>query len=340
MSRQKTGVGILLSLWIVSLAGATEPADGADMLAKVRDKLKTARSYRIERKTTIGESKGQEPAKPLGEMAFVTIGELADTSDYTQREDGSPGAAPLEMPALEGRFRFELTNKRGKFLLVGDGEKAWWYSSADDAFREGDSLLSLSETILGPVLSSAHIFPFLVFAAGNTKDAKLLREEEVAVAGQRRECFVISSRAAMLDVAALRDKLQQAARSGKPVDAQAAVPDDFPKAIIAAGMNFSRLLSRGYWSSGKLAGYATPSGKETPLFTEVTVWIDKERLLPIRIEMTEPAVRIERAARSCSSPVTCMTDGFGSQGRSRAASRRRSTSDRRRGRSATAWQCL
>jgi outer membrane lipoprotein-sorting protein len=299
MSHIKWTVGILLlgtaiapsNLYAQAPNAEKGAADAKAVLAKVRDKLKSLKSYHFERKTTIREAKaGGEPTL-VADLTFITIADFPANSTQAKDAPQTPGTVPLPIPYREGRFRFELKTPDGDFLQVGDGTSGYLYSSAHKMYRRGDTLWSLSESILGPVLANAHLFPFMALTEGATEDARLVREEEIEVGKERRKCIVITVRVPNPDISGMMKKALDAGKEGKAAANASALEKEMPKAFIAAGWNFSKLRSFGYLGTKMPATYNASATKEKQ-FTDVTLWIDKEKMLLVRAEFRESAQKV------------------------------------------------
>jgi len=102
-------------------------------------------------------------------------------------------AVPLPVPYLRGRFHFELKTTGGNFLQIGDGTTGWFYSSPHKLYRRGDTLWSLSESMLGPVLANAHLLPFqaLAEAAANPLILSLIDSIVAVLRDQRMTIFKV-----------------------------------------------------------------------------------------------------------------------------------------------------
>ncbi|MCE9526770.1 MAG: hypothetical protein K8R36_12035 [Planctomycetales bacterium] len=266
------------------------PPDVPAILAKVRDKLQHAKSYRFERQTTIREAKVRGESTPVADLTFITIADFSAEELKNREMPKSPSAAPLPAPFLEGRFRFELKTVKGDFLQVGDGTNAWFSSSAHKMYRRGDTLWSLSESIMGPVLANAHIFPFQALSKGAAKDAKFVREEEIECGKERRACIVITAGVPNPDLAGMMGKAL--AQQGKSAERAAQnLEKETPQAFIGVSWNLSMLNAFGYLGNQMLPRFTASAAKEKQ-FTDVTLWIDKERSLLLRAEFREAAQKV------------------------------------------------
>lgn len=287
-----TAVGAQTRAYADPPDGEKGARDVRPLLAKVRDKLKSAKSYHFERKTSIREAKAGGEPQPVVDLTFITIADFPQPPGDEQDALQSASTVPLPIPYSQGRFRFELKTPDGEFLQVGDGTNGWFYSSKHKMYRRGDTLRSLSESILGPVLANAHILPFFALAEGATKEARFVREEEIEVGKERRKCIVIQSRVPNADLAGMMKKAMAAGKEGKSADVNASdLENEMPQAMVAAGWNFTKLRNFGYLGDKMPAQYVTPAAKEKQ-FTDVTLWIDKERSLLVRAEIHEPVEKV------------------------------------------------
>lgn len=262
-------VFLLLHVAFVAAAHAEPPDSSREeavaALAKVKEKYKGLRDYQFERKTTILEARLGEKPSSIVEATFNTATNKAEL----------PRAGGPILPLNPDCFRLEIVVNRNQFLMVGDGETSWWYSSRENIYQQGKGLMVIG-SVPGSMLLALHLFPFTTMGAGALPDAKLVREESIEVNKQPRKCYVIQGHVPANDLATLMIKALAAAASGNPQDSTGIEPP-----FLGVDWLLTMLQAQGLIGDPEQRSLYT---KVTP--TKVTLWIDKAEHLLVRTEMS------------------------------------------------------
>ena len=173
--------GLLAGTYAQSNPTKRPQPDAASVMEKVRDTYRNLAGYHFERVVLAQEASSDGTLATLAELTLVTATENAKPQPNGERFP----------PLNTERFRMGTRTKRGETLQLCDGRTCWSYTSLKNEFMTGERYRDVNTSVGGAMLTALHLFTFSALAEGAIQDARVVREEEIAVGMERRRCYVI-----------------------------------------------------------------------------------------------------------------------------------------------------
>jgi hypothetical protein len=233
--------------------------DAAAVLARVRETYRNLRSYHFERILLVQEA-GRDGTP-------ATIAELTLT---TATENAKPQPDSEMVGINSDRLRLRTKTGRGEMLELCDGRTCWSYTSIKNEYMTGQTFRDVNSSVAGSMMLGLHLFTSSTVGEGVAPDARIIREEEIEVGGQRRTCYVIEGQI----------------RPTPPSRTESKPPN---LATFGVWWLASMVRLQGLAEPGRVTSYwpwpdenATGVGQPTTL----TLWIDKHASVIVRSKMS------------------------------------------------------
>jgi hypothetical protein len=245
--------------------------DAAAVLARVRETYRNLGSYHFERMLVVQEAGPDGTSATIAELTLTTA-----TENAKSRPD-------VEMVGINlDRFRLRTKTGRGEMLELCDGRTCWSYTSMKNEYMTGQTFRDVNSSVAGSMMLGLHLFTSSTVGEGVAPDARIIREEEVEVGGQRRSCYVIEGQ--------IQPTPPRPPRTGsKPPNL----------ATLGVWWLASMVRLQGLAEPGPMTAYwpwpdenATGVGQPTTL----TLWIDKHASVIVRSKMSAELYKRSDAA--------------------------------------------
>ena len=229
------------------------------LLDEVRRNYQNLTAYHFERVLRAQEASKGGALEPIAEvtLASATAGAQARAGDFVP-------------PMNVDRFRLGIRTRHDEQLQVCGGETCWSYVSRKNEYMVGRTLRDVSTSVGGSMLRLLHVFPFLTLQADVIQEARVAREEEVAVGSDRRTCRVIEGVIRPRPIRSVRDSPQPPAPG----------MDFLLSILVLQGLTEGDVRTR--YSPWPLDELSTDAGEPTL----ITLWIDKTDGVIVRSQLS------------------------------------------------------
>ena len=249
--------------------GAAQP-DAVAVLDKARETYRNLRSYHFERILVVQQAASDGRLAKIAELTLTTA-----TENATRPADGE-----MFSSINIDRLRLRTKTDGGEMVQLCDGRTCWSYTSKTNEYMTGQRFRDVNSSVGGSMLMALHQFTSSTVGEGVTQDAKIVREEEVEVGGERRSCYVIGAQ--------IQPILPSIKESRPPNPATLGVT------WLVSMLRLQGLAEQGQvpsfwpWPDENGAGVGQP--------TALTLWIDKRAGIVVRSEMSAQLYKLRAAA--------------------------------------------
>ena len=230
------------------------------VLAKVRETYQNLHNYHFERVLLAQEATEDGKLENLAELTLSIASENAKLLPDNGR------LPPINLD----RFRLGTKTKQSEMLQMCDGRTCWAYTSMKNEYMTGQRLRDVASSVGGSFMLGVHLFSFMTLEEGALQDAKVAREEEVELGKGRRRCYVLEG---------VMPPSPRPRPDGPPPSGRPGV-DSFVSALGLQGL--AGAGERTFYSPWPPDENATAVGEPT----RVTLWIDQEAHVVVRIKMS------------------------------------------------------
>jgi hypothetical protein len=263
-----------------------QASDANAVLSKARDTYRSLPGYHFERALIVHEA-GRDGGRNIAELTLTSA-----TEDPKTGPDGTPFP-----PISADRLRLGLKTKQGETLQVCDGRTCWSYTSQNNEYMTGQTFRDVNASVGGAMLIGLHLSTFSSLTDGAIQNATILRQEEIEVGTERRNCYVV-------DGLTPRPILAGPGRSQRPAAPPTLGPWWLVSTLTLLGLaEVPRETRYSPWLDPKENADGEP--------TRITLWIDANTHLIVRSKMSAKVYRNAGPGPQTVDPVDLtVTEGF------------------------------